>query len=651
MTNRGLTVIFAALCCFCGVSAQTLHVENESVSYNYPADIAGEMVFGADNTLTALGRKMSLTENTKMWVDDAAVDNNVVVVTYSGASAHVDIAGNIARYVDADVNGGHVSITQSAEVAESSCGEITYLLSGESADGSFILAGSYKASIELSGLTLTNPSGAAVDIQNGKRIKMSIKSGTVNSLTDGADGSQKGCIVCKGHLELKGKGVLNVTGNTAHGIYAKEYVEMKNCTVNVLSSVKDGLNCNQYFLMESGTLNISGVGDDGIQVSFKDETERDAEDTGSITIVDGTIAVSTTADAAKGVKCEGSMSIQGGSITVTSAGQGVWDSKKSKTKASACLSADMDITIDGGTLILSATGGGGKGINGDANLTINGGDITIQTSGGIVAYVNGTLYTNYTGNTDRLDSDLKSSPKGIKCDGDIVVNGGIIDVTTTGKGAEGIESKSTFTLNDGTINVAATDDAINSGGHMYIKGGTVTAVASGNDGLDSNGNLYIEGGYIMAFGTSAPECGIDANEEEGFTVIFTGGTLLAVGGGNSVPSPSSGSTQPYVSTNSSVSANSTISLSDSSGDTLATFTVPANYNSSSNGFGGGQPGGGYGGPGGGPGGQPGGMGGGSVLITCPDLTSGSSYTMTVGSNSSSVTARLTGTNSGPGGRP
>lgn len=644
MTNRRLTIIAAALCCFCSVSAQTLHVENESVSYNFPASIAGEMLFGTNNTLTAVGKEMPLTESTKMWVDDSNVDNNVVVVTYSGASAHVDIAGNIARYVDAVVDGCHVSITQSSEVTESACGEITYQLLGESADGSFYLSGSYKSSIELFGLTLTNPSGAAIDIQNGKRIDMSIKSGTVNSLTDGVGGSQKGCIVCKGHLEFKGKGTLNVTGNTAHGIYAKEYIEMKNCSINVLSAVKDGLNCNQYFLMESGTLNISGVNDDGIQVSFKDESDREAEDTGSITIADGTIIVNTTTDASKCIKCEGAMNILGGSITATCAGQGIWDSKKSKTKASACLAADMDITIDGGTINLTATGGGGKGINGDANLTINSGDIIIKTSGGITAYVNNKLYNNYTGNTDRLDSDLKSSPKGIKCDGDIVVNGGKLDVTTTGNGAEGIESKSTLTINDGTITVSATDDAINSGGHMYIKGGTVTAVASGNDGLDSNGNLYIEGGYIMAFGTRAPECGLDANEEEGFTVIFTGGTVLAVGGGNSVPSQSSGSTQPYVSGNGTVTSNSTISLSDSSGNVLASFIVPDNYNGGSTGpmW---QPGGGPGG------GGPGGMGGSSVLITCSDLKAGNSYTMKIGSNSTNVTARLTGTNSGPGGRP
>ncbi len=265
--------------------------------------------------------------------------------------------------------------------------------------------------------------------------------------------------------------------------------------------------------------------------------------------------------------------------------------------------------------------------------------MTVNTSGGLFAYVNGTAYNNYTGNADRLTSSQKASPKGIRMEGNVEINGGNVMVTSTGNGAEGIESKNILTINDGTIVVNAYDDAINSSSHMYIKGGNVTVVSSGNDGLDSNGNMYISGGVIKAFGTSSPECGIDANEEGGYSVVFTGGSMLAVGGGNSVPSTSA-STQAYVSGNVSVSAGNEITLKSGS-TTLATFTIPSNYGTSSRpgmdsrfgGPGGGGPGGGGGGPGG---------GSGSVLITCAGLTSGSSYTLTSGSSSASVTAVLKG---------
>lgn len=635
-------ICLSALACAIatGSVAQTLNVVVGSVTYALPATQTGDMTFGGDSTLTVMGKTLNVADINRMYVNDDAVEDNTVAVTYDGTKATVIVAGNVARYVTPSVTDGHVSIVQSSDVGDDTCGEITYTLAGTSDDGGFVLEGEYKASIELLGLTLTNPSGAALDIQNGKRISLSVKKGTSNTLTDAVSGEQKGCIACKGHLELKGKGVLNVYGKTGHAIYAKEYVEMKNCTVNVLAAVKDGVNCNQYFLMESGELNVSGVADDGVQVSFKDDADREAEDTGALSIKGGTVNIAVTGTATKGLKAEGNIAVTDGTVTITTSGGGEWDSDDSKTKAASCISSDANIQIDGGTLSLTSTGSGGKGISADSTLVINGGDITVTTSGGMFAYVNGTSYSNYTGSTDRLNSDQKSSPKGIKVDGNVTINGGTVNVTTKGNGGEGIESKAVLTINDGTVVVNSYDDAINSSSHMYIKGGDITVVATGNDGLDSNGNMYISGGVIKAFGTTSPECGIDANEEGGYSVIFTGGTLLAVGGGNSVPSTSA-STQPYVSGSMSVTAGSEMTLKSGS-TVLATFTVPSNYSSGNSGNSGG---GGFGGQGGRPGG--GGFGGGSsVLITCPGLTSGSSYTMACGSSSSTVTATLTGRGSG-----
>ncbi len=639
-----LTSVIMASSALLGTEAQTLNVTTGSVTYAFPADQMGNATYQSGETLTVMGKTFNVSDIDKMYVSSDEVDDNTVTVTYDGTSASVTVAGNIAQYVTPTVSNAHVTIAQDENVSDDTCGEITYTLSGTSTDGEFTMTGSYKATVELNGLTLTNTLGAPLNIQNGKRIDLSVKKGTTNTLTDATDGDWKGCIVCKGHLEMKGKGTLNVYGNTAHGIYAKEYIEMKNCTVNILSAIKDGINCNQYFLMESGSLTISGIGDDGIQVSYKDDTDREAEDTGSITIAGGTVDITVTGTASKGLKAEGDVTISGGTVNITTSGNGTWDDDDSKTKASSCISADGNILIEDGTLTLSSTGAGGKGINGDGTLTINGGTITISTTGGMYAYVNGKEYTNYTGNTDNIDSDYKSSPKGMKIDGNVEINGGTINVTTTGNGAEGIESKAVLTINDGTIVVNAYDDAINSSSHMYIKGGDITVVASNNDGLDSNGNMYISGGTIKAFGTSLPECGIDANEEDGYTVIFTGGTLLAVGGGNSVPSTSE-STQAYVSTSMSVTANSEITLKSGS-TTLATFTVPSNYSSSSTGGGGG---GGFGpriggGPGGG--GHGGNSGGSSILISCPDITSGRSYTVTSGTSSSTATAVIKGSNGG-----
>ena len=538
--NYIITAIIAMLCCLCS-TAQTLNVVMGDVTYQYPASQAGDMTY-TDNgsSLTIAGKTFSTGLISKIYTDGTSVSDNTVSVSYEGTQATVAIAGNIAQYIEtATVSGAHVTIEQTEELTNDlikagTVDEISYSLSGSSSDGSFTMDGKSKATIELRGLTLTNPSGAAINILDGKRIALSAKNGTENTLADGS-GSQKACLYCKGHLELKGKGTLNVSGNYAHAIKSGDYMEVKNLTLNVLGAVKDGLSCNEYFLMESGTVSISGVGDDGIQCDIDNDegtstgetTDHEDEDSGNIYLEGGTLTISVTADAAKGVKADGDMRITGGDINVTTSGGGTWDTDDSKTKASTGLSSDGNMTITDGTLTLTSTGGGGKGISTDGTLTISGGTINITTTGGIVAYANGTLSNNYTGNTDRLDSDYKSSPKGIKADGNLIIDGGTINVNSSK--SEGIESKGTITINGGQTFSQAGDDAINASGDMTINGGYVCAYSTGNDGLDANGNCYIKGGVVYAIGTTQPEVAIDANTEGGKKLYIQGGSIITCG--------------------------------------------------------------------------------------------------------------------------
>lgn len=641
MKNKKLSLLLLMFAAVFAAGAQSLNVNVGNVTYSFPAIQTGIMEYSNEGkSITIQGKTFGLTSDIEMNVVQSVMEENLVVVEYKDTKATVTIAGNIAQYVTATVSGAHVTLYQSEGVNDIT-GEINYVLNGTSNDGSFTLNGQYKATIELQNLTLTNPSGAAIDIENGKRIEISSKSGTINTLIDGS-GGQKAALYCKGHLELKGKGTLNVKGNAGHAIAAKEYIAMKNCTVNVTGAIKDGINCAQYFLLESGSLNISGVGDDGIQCDFKDsETKREAIDTGTIEIRGGTLNVEATGTAAKAFKADGDFVMTGGELTAKASGTGEWDG--TQTKASSCVGINGNAVISGGTLNLTSTAGGGKGITCDGRFIFNDGSLTITTSGGVLAYSSGSLHQNYTGNTDNLNSKYKSSPKGIKADGTIDINGGEIFVKTSGNGGEGIESKAVLTVNGGSVKVRAKDDAINSSSHMYIKGGTIDAISTGNDGLDSNGNLYIEDGLVMAFGASAPECGLDANEEDGYTVYFTGGYILAAGGGNSVPTKS-GSTQPYVSVSVAVSANATVTIGTSDA-TLYTFTLPSDLTGTTSGSNTGYGPGGWGGPGG-----MGGNSGSSLLISVPGLTSGTSYTVTSGTTSTTGTARITGSTSGPGGR-
>jgi hypothetical protein len=578
-------------------------------------------------------KKISILFIVLLLATGAAQAQNVTVV-YSNDTATVSMDSIASQYLTVTQSGAHVSIAQSDSLAT----EITYNLSGTSTDGEFYMSGSYKATIELNGLTLTNAtpvySGAAVHIQNGKRIKVKVVTGTTNSLTDAATGSQKGCLYIKGHAEFAQQGTLNIVGNVKHGIKAGEYITLKNATLNVISAVGDGISCNEYFLMQSGNITISGTGDDGIQcdldgdASTGETTDHEDEDSGNLYIDGGTLNISCTAIAAKGIKCAGDMKITGGDITVTTSGKGTWDTDDLETKAACCLSADSNMDISGGTLHLTSTGSGGKGMKCDGVMTITDGDITVATSGGLY-YNNGTNEnTNYTGNTDHISSDYYSAPKGIKAglktesgnsytySGGMVISGGTIKVTTSGTNGEGIESKNYLNIEGGEIFVNAYDDGINSAQDLTVSGGFIYARSTNNDGMDANGNFYINDGLVYAIGSRSPEVALDANSEEQKKLYINGGIIIAVNGIEN----GSVINQPYIQS-SSVSSNSWYTITF--GDNVVAFYTPS-FNTG-------------GGPGGGPGGGGPGGGNSSTFISAPITPS-----LTTGNNISGGTAYFEG---------
>ena len=581
--------LLMALMLTIAAEAQTLNVTEGNVTYQFPASQCGEMTFNNGETVTIMGKTFTLS-NVSMKTDDTSVKDNQVAVEYNGTSATVFVAGNVAQYVTPTVSGAHVTIAQSNTAAVDG-DEITYELSGTTTDGEFALSGSYKCTISLAGVTLTNPSGAAINITNSKRIQLSAKKNTTNTLTDGTGGSQKACIYSKGQLQLQGNGTLNVAGLAKHAIKSASYITIKNLTLNITSAVSDGISCEEYFQLKSGTVTISGVSDDGIQcdldgtTSTGETTDHEDEDSGNIYLEGGTLNITVTANAAKGVKAAGDMKISGGDITIKTTGGGVWDSDDKKTKASACMSADGNMTISGGTMSLTSTGNGGKGISADGTMTISDGTITINTTGQAVgASSSGTLTTISNAQTlDRYSTNYKSSPKGIKADGNMLISGGTISVTTTGCGGEGIESKGTMDITGGHITVNAYDDGINSSSHMTISGGYIYSNGSKNDGIDANGNLYIKGGLVYAVGSGGAEKSIDANTEGGYKLYVQGGTIIAVCDLESGASISGG-TCKYTS---SWTASSWYALYNGN-ELVAAFKTPTKSTSSGGGPGGGS---------------------------------------------------------------
>ncbi len=213
------------------------------------------------------------------------------------------------------------------------------------------------------------------------------------------------------------------------------------------------------------------------------------------------------------------------------------------------ISTDGEVKIDGGRTSIITSGGyeydsddqdyaACSGVKADSIININGGELNIKSTGtggkGLNCddkiNINDGIVRIITTGKRQKDSNGSVSPKGIKADGDLTFNGGQTQVRLegTGDGTEGIESKGEIHIEAGTVESYSYDDAINSGGNFYIDGGYVYARATNNDGLDANKNMYINGGVVIAEGAGQPECGIDA--AEGYTAYINGGTVIAVGG-------------------------------------------------------------------------------------------------------------------------
>lgn len=406
-------------------------------------------------------------------------------VKYSGEAAAV-VNPFLMEGVTATADGAYVTVNNS-----NASTELTFTLSGETSNGSFLYNGAYKATFVLNGVSITSTKGAAIDIECGKRIAMELKKGTVNNLVDCAGGKQKAALYCKGHLEIDKTGTLNVTGNTKHAISAKEYVQLKKSEgkINILGAASDGIHCGQYFLSNGYTVNIKNIGGDGIQaeLSGADPYEEDYPD-GSVLIQGGTYNIEVTAAGAAGIKADTDVTITSAkmptNITITTTGD---DSRG--------IDANGNVTIsdDGTVVTITTSGAASKGfkVGNSENIgtfTLNGGTVTANISGTMV-----------------LEGTDASYCSAVKTD-HYVGNGGTLNVTaTTGNASRAISADESILITDGNYTIvnscngqAGTSDnytakAINCDKNITIEGGTfdIKMTGTGGKGLKADGELVI----------------------------------------------------------------------------------------------------------------------------------------------------------------
>ena len=423
-----------------------------------------------------------------IWIDPIEDDVIVTDVDFSmtvnvvfSTTGSATVSGTNDDF-DVTINGNDVTIVYSGDST------VLYSLSGTTSDGFFKLYSETLQGIALNNVKITNPNGAAVNIQgpksepnDGSPTYLIVKGS--NTLADGtsytatpANEDEKAAIFSEGSMVFSGNGSLTVNATGKSGIISDEFVYFRSSpTIKVGSSAGHGIRGKDYVVITGGTMDVS-----------------------------------VSADTKKGIGSDGYVQIDGGTTTIQVTGNAAYDNEGNAYSGTAGIKADASFKMNGGVLTITNSGTGGKGINSNGAGYFNGGTVKITTTG-----------------ADYTTGDIAA--KGIKFDGNLVFAGSIVAVNCASN--EGIESKGTITVSGGEVySYSATDDAINSGSTFTISGGYVCGYAPNNDGMDANGNFYITGGVVYAIGARSPEVAIDANTEEGYKLYVQGGTLVAIGG-------------------------------------------------------------------------------------------------------------------------
>lgn len=297
-------------------------------------------------------------------------------------------------------------------------------------------------------------------------------------------------------------------------------------------------------------------------------------------------------------------------------------SSAEEEEPSACLYSKSDLIIAGsGSLTVNANYNNGitgkdtlfiqkasvtvtavnHGINGKDSLTIKDADITVTSGGDALRSTN--------------DSDTTL--------GYLVITGSALKLTA---GEDGIQAETTLTISGGTATVTTAGgsdqsgfgfapDAFGGSGDYLIRisGGVVTVNASG-DGIDSNGDIEVTGGELYISGpTSNGDGTIDCDG----SATIAGGIVVAAGSTGMAENFGTASTQGSILVNLSGSAGQTITLKDSDGNILASFTPAKAF--------------------------------GCVVVSAPGVAQGGTYTIAAGGASTAVTMESLIYGSGMGG--
>lgn len=418
--------------------------------------------------------------------------------------------------------------------------------------GNYRLSGTYSGQVKveaadsdmvrliLDNATITNSTGAAINVVEADEVVIYTASGSTNTVSDGssysdtASGSPDAAIYSKSDLTLAGEGTLKVEGNYEEGIHTTDGLVIASGTLEV-TAANTGIKGKDYVDILDGTVTVTAT-KDGIKATNDTDGNR-----GWVRLSGGTVNISAGDD---GFKAERVLEISGGTLNITESNEGI--------------EAQYINILDGTVNVTSSD----DGIN--ASYSTSSSSSTESTSSS-TTQTSQTAQSNQTAqNTQSGQSAQGNAAQGGQggqppAGGGQAPSGNMGQPPAGGGGGMGGGmggGGGTFEVVDATINIA---------------GGTITVNANG-DGIDSNGTATLSGGTLVVNG---PFTGGNTSLDTNGDLLLNGTTVVAGNSGDMFEAPASSSTSGYVKlTNlSNVSSGTTIQVADSSGKVVANYKV------------------------------------------------------------------------------
>jgi len=464
----------------------------------------------------------------------------------------------------------------------------TYVVKGKLSDGQIIVNAEDKdVTLVLENADITCTYSAPIYVYDCNSFSLYLQEDSENRLTDGENYLYQGelesaektepnaCLYSKADMVIAGEGGLTVAANYQNGIAGKDTLTIQDAALNV-NAKNHGITGRDNLVIHRAVIQVC-AGGDGLR-----SNNDTAETVGYITVKDATLSMETGND---GIQAETTLTMENAVCTITAGGG-------SREKLSGDISA--------------------KGLKSGDDMTLSGGSYAVDSADDSL-HAGGNLTVE-----DGVFS-LSSGDDGIHTDATLYMKGGVVDIATSYEGMEGL----VIEMSGGEVSLYATDDGLNAaggadqsgfggfGGDMGMMGASDDSwitisegklhVNAWGDGIDSNGNLTVTGGEIYV---SGPTDNGNGALDFGGTGTITGGVLVAAGSTGMAQNFGSKSTQGSILINYNYNDESPVIVYDQEGNELINWTPDKTYS--------------------------------SVVVTCPEMTLGGSYTVSAAGKNTQV---------------